>query len=55
MEKEKKENRGGARANCGRKPVADKKIPVTLFIQESKVKKMGGKEKLKQKLTKFIN
>lgn len=56
MQKEqKKENRGGARANSGRKPLADKKFPITVFIEESKIKKLGGKEKLKQKLIKFIN
>jgi len=56
MKKTKKtENRGGARAGCGRKPVADKKFPVTLFIPQSKIEKMGGKEILKQKLIQFIN
>lgn len=53
--KEKKENRGGARANCGRKPIEDKKFPVTVFIQLSKIKKHGGKENLKEKLIEFIN
>jgi hypothetical protein len=52
---QKKENRGGARPNCGRKPIEDKKFPVTVFIQESKIKKHGGKEKLKTKLIEFIN
>lgn len=51
---EKKENRGGARANCGRKPIADKKKAVTIFIPESKILKHGGSASLKEKLTKFI-
>lgn len=51
----KKENRGGARANCGRKPVKDKKQPVTVFIEGSKIKKHGGAEKLKTKIINQFN
>ena len=39
----KKENRGGKRSNAGRKPIADKKIPVYIFPQTSVVIKLGGK------------
>jgi len=52
---EKTEKRGGARVNAGRKPIKDKKKPVNLFIQESKIRKFGGVEKLKIKLYNFIN
>ena len=54
MDKKTTETRGGARANSGRKPVADKKIPVTIFIPASKVVKYGGAELLKQKLTNYV-
>lgn len=54
MTESKKENRGGARAGCGRKPLADKKKAVTIFVAESKINKSGGLDILKQKLTKFI-
>jgi hypothetical protein len=33
---------GGARKGSGRKPVADKRLAVTLYIQESIVKSYGG-------------
>ena len=51
---EKTENRGGARLNCGRKPVTDKKQQISLFVQGSKIKKHGGVDKLKDKLYKYI-
>ena len=35
----------------GRKPLADKKKVVNLFIQESIIQKWGGIEKLKEILT----
>jgi hypothetical protein len=52
---QKTEKRGGARLNAGRKPIKDKKKPVNLFIQESKIRKFGGVDKLKTKLYNFIN
>jgi hypothetical protein len=42
--------RGGARKNSGRKPVADKKQPVTLFIPKSVIERHGGADKLKTAL-----
>jgi hypothetical protein len=37
----KKSVRGGARKGSGRKPVKDKKVPVTFYIQKSVVRKLG--------------
>jgi hypothetical protein len=45
-----KENRGGSRKNSGRKPVADKKQPVTLFIERSVIERHGGPDKIKEAL-----
>ena len=50
----KKNNRGGARSNSGRKPVADKKESITVYIEGSKVAMMGGKEILRKKILAFI-
>lgn len=52
MKKETTDGRGGARPNCGRKPIADKKQNVTVFIPASVIKKNGGIEKLKTKILK---
>jgi hypothetical protein len=52
MKKETTQGRGGARPNCGRKPIADKKQNVTVFIPASVIKKNGGIEKLKTKILK---
>lgn len=43
-----KKQSGGKRKNSGRRPVKDKKIPVTLYFRESKIKEIGL-EDLKQK------
>lgn len=45
---------GGARANCGRKPIADKKIQLYVFVRQSKIDKLGGKEATLFKLNKAI-
>lgn len=42
MKKHKKNTRGGARSGAGRKPITDKKIPVTVYIRESTIKDVGG-------------
>ena len=55
MEQIKKENRGGARANCGRKPLLDKKIPITMYIPKSVIEKYGGTDRVKDKLIKLLN
>lgn len=36
-----KKTQGGKRKNAGRKPIYDKKIVVTLYVNESVVEKMG--------------
>jgi hypothetical protein len=38
----------------GRKPISDKKQPVTVFIPASAIKKHGGKEKVKEKIRDYI-
>lgn len=42
-----KDKRGGARKGAGRKPIKDRKIPVTLWFRPSEIKKNGGLKKLK--------
>ena len=37
-----KKVRGGAREGSGRKPVEDKKIPLTLYIRQSAIDKLGS-------------
>ena len=39
----------------GRKPLEDKKEIITLFIHSSKIKSLGGKEALKEKLYSTLN
>jgi len=53
-ESPKKSNKGGKRSNCGRKPVADKKVQLWLFIRQSVIEKHGGKELLRAKLLQQI-
>jgi hypothetical protein len=45
-----KPTKGGARKNSGRKPVEDKKQPVTLFIPKSVIEHHGGADALKTAL-----
>jgi hypothetical protein len=45
-----KSNKGGARKNSGRKPVEDKKEPITLFINRSVIERHGGADKIKAAL-----
>ena len=46
---------GGKRKNSGRKPVADKKQQVCLYIKQSKIKKLGGLDAIKNKIYKYID
>ena len=46
---------GGNRKNSGRKPVSDKKGQVSLYIEQSKIKKLGGIDELKDKCYKFVD
>lgn len=50
----KKNNRGGARSNAGRKKSPDPKKPITVYIEQSKIKTAGGVEQIKTKLLKSI-
>ena len=47
--------RGGKRKNSGRKPVSDKKVQVSLYVEESKIKKHGGADALKAKIYKYVS
>ena len=40
--------RGGKRKGAGRKPVKDKKLPITTFIETSKIESVGGEEAVKE-------
>ena len=42
-----KKSHGGPRKGAGRKPVDDPKIQVSLYIEESIIKAMGGVEELR--------
>ena len=50
----KKTTKGGRRSNSGRKPIADKKMQVWLFIRQSVIEKHGGKDALKLKIEQSI-
>ena len=46
---------GGKRKNSGRKPVTDPKVALTIYVHQSKITKLGGKDKARQKaLSAFI-
>lgn len=40
----KEKPKGGPRKGAGRKPSSDPKLPVTLFVETSKINRFGGKE-----------
>ena len=46
--------KGGARPNCGRKPLSDKKVQLYVFVRQSKIDKLGGKDAALRKLNKAI-
>jgi hypothetical protein len=45
---------GGPRPNSGRRPVKDKKKPLTVYIKGSDIKRHGGPIKTKTKIIEFI-
>ena len=47
--------RGGKRLRAGRKPVSDKKKPITIYAAESKINSNGGKEVIMERLTEVLN
>ena len=48
---------GGAREGAGRDPLPeiDKKSPLTIWVSNRTIKKMGGKAKTRANLKKFIS
>lgn len=49
-----KPTHGGKRKNVGRKPVADKKVQVSFYIEQSKIEKLGGLDAFKEKIIAYI-
>lgn len=47
---EQTKTRGGARSNAGRKKSANPKSPLAIYVENSIIEKMGGKEEAKKKL-----
>ena len=52
-----KKGSGGSRKNAGRKPIPDsqKKHPVLLYVEQWKIDKMEGIERIREALITFIN
>ena len=50
----KKLSHGGARKGAGRKPVADPKISITIYVKESIVNGVGGIEEVKNECYLFL-
>lgn len=46
---------GGFRKNAGRKPVTDKKIQISLYLEKSKLNVLGGPDALKVCLYNYIS
>ena len=51
----KKITHGGKRENSGRKPLTEKRLPVTVYLPESTIKGAGGKEDVKRKIYEEFN
>lgn len=49
----KKQTHGGARQRAGRKPVADPKQTVTIYVEQSIIDANGGLDELKSELYLF--
>jgi hypothetical protein len=45
---------GGARKGAGRKPASDPKVPVTIYVEESIIKAVGGIDQLRQECYDFL-
>lgn len=50
-----KKQHGGKRKKAGRKPAADPKIPITVYIETSKVKAHGGVDRCKAEIIKLLS
>lgn len=44
----------GKKPHVGRKPLDDKKVPLTLYIRESEIKKRGGNDAVRDKLYELL-
>ena len=53
-EKKKKRPHGGPRKGSGRKPVADPKVMVALYVESSIISAMGGIEELRKACYGFL-
>lgn len=53
-EKKKRQTHGGPRKGSGRKPVADPKIMVSLYIETSIINAMGGIEEIREACYQFL-
>jgi len=42
------------REKPGRKPIQDKKEPVTIYVRKSDIKRHGGRKELRYKLINFV-
>ena len=49
-----KPTHGGKRKNVGRKPVTDKKVQVSFYIEQSKIEKIGGLDAFKEKIITYV-
>jgi hypothetical protein len=43
------------KSKCGRKPVTDKKKPITIYIPLSKISDLGGSDEIRNQLLNFLN
>lgn len=48
-------HKGGRRKGSGRKPVADKREQVSIYIRKSIIISNGGKDEIKRKLLEFLS
>jgi hypothetical protein len=49
-----KTTHGGKRKTSGRKPVTDKKVQVSFYIEGSKIEKLGGLDAFKEKIIAYV-
>lgn len=49
-----KKSHGGPRKGAGRKPAADRKVPVTIYVKESIIKTVGGIDQVRDSCYVFL-
>jgi len=54
MEQIKTTTRGGARSNAGRKKSANPKSALAIYVENSIIERMGGKQEAKKKLKAYV-